>query len=1484
MKNRQASAYQNPDHGLGNADLERRAEEAARQMGKSVEEWLHDLIVEQSAVIGNEENVHSHPANDPTKEAVLSNLAERVKSLEGSFSTTNTPAPASGTVQGAVHQAAQNISRNYDEDARILIEGIRARTQKQTQPLASTAPTDARADRLVNMLDTISLLEQRLNNAAQQPAPQATPPSIDPQNAARLAKLEQQLGQLENHLSTVSQPEPSVKPLKKAANVQGRRAFKQAINTIADREGDGEHEEIAYVPKNRPTRSASANGRRDTDKQFQALMGKIEEIQKGTPDISTIEALKAEFADLKQQISNADLKRDTASQENAAAQADAKSEVARLRETIDGMQHHLVSALDDKRLVTLETDVNRIAEFLLKSPDLSSLPEQAEILTRDIGRICDGLLAIIDKNEKIARDNSDLVVVRLEDSLNDLREDIVSHFNDSLTGSSMASAMSSDFEFRLGGLKDHINSAIEHLSGQVSTIEGRVISAADKLETLGNAGTGDPDAALKLAEMEDRLGGAVRDLSGQMSTQMSAMEHRVVEAADKLDALSQQGTDNPQIASRLSDIEERLSGAVRDLSGQFATMENHVISAADKLEILGKARDGDAEAAAKLSDMETRLVKAAERLEEASMEAARAQGETPSALLSMPTNLVTDDTLKSELQGFATQLGDSLAAHQAAAGMSSSGISEDALKNELDGLEQRLGRNLAEHHQAFLTSKMPEPGVNQETLRGELNGLANFIGNNLAAQQKNMLGHIDKALATLQTLADNQTSVLENVARQSAEQAVSMVNQPVSDTGSSREDVNALREDLHGLKASTDSFSDETRSSFGSVQSLLETVSDRLEHLEERQPLAPADELTDQDQDVMALSSDLEVDDAKPEAPAETVFDDDAIMQRMRDHVKAREPDAPLLEPNADDVPLEPGTRKPNFQDMEPDIMSDVTITTPSQDISTEQEPDDDDGKKPQSKADFIAAARRAAQAAASEQASLDLTEETIEPTPSSFSSIRDRINAVAKGSGKKNRDMTAVMDAAEEALRAPEVEEAKKTETSPSIDDHFDPDFGDEVIEITHKSSKMRNIMLGSLIVAILGGGYLFLREPVTTLINGLSTPPQAIVETNAENLKASTAVITPAEPSINNNEAAAPANIVNDPTAETSAQQIPETPTQPAPSNALEDDQAELEIDTTTTQSISPGAIIETAPEPDSLILNALQELPETGVSGKLADALLESDPSAYLEVARRFSEGDIFDRDLKKAAFWYEQAAAKDAPIAQFRLGTLFEDGIGVQKDQQTARQWYVRAAGNGNARAMHNLAVLYAEGAFGEPDFKEAFRWFEKGATHGIKDSQFNVGILYVRGLGVKSDLAQAYKWFDLVARTGDDDAAEKRDEIAKALTPEELETAKAASAGWTKKEWIMSANVITPPSSYWHEDTAFGGLGLPQDQPNLPKGSPLVQEAQALLNGLGFNSGKPDGLIGSKTREAVRAFEQEIGQPQTGRIDQNLINLLKARRS
>lgn len=290
-------------------------------------------------------------------------------------------------------------------------------------------------------------------------------------------------------------------------------------------------------------------------------------------------------------------------------------------------------------------------------------------------------------------------------------------------------------------------------------------------------------------------------------------------------------------------------------------------------------------------------------------------------------------------------------------------------------------------------------------------------------------------------------------------------------------------------------------------------------------------------------------------------------------------------------------------------------------------------------------------------------------------------------------------------------------------------------------------------------------------------------------------------------------------------------------------------------------PAHIAAAAVESDSGSVNA---------PSKLRQAAEIGDPAAALEIAIRYAEGNGVSRDLGKAAAWYDRAARAGIAVAQYRLGSLFERGEGVEEDRSAAVGWYRRAADQGNIGAMHNLAVMMSEGVEGAPDHKSAFEWFFTAANHGVVDSQFNLAVVFARGLGKDKDLAEAYKWFAIAAASGDIDARARRDQVEKALSPDDLAKARAAVKAWRVTTPVEHANIVVAPSDEW--DSAPVGISDTDRRS-------LVTKIQALLTEQGYDPGPVDGFEGPKTREAVRAFQRNFGLAATGIISGDLATAL-----
>ncbi|OJF98504.1 peptidoglycan-binding protein [Rhizobium sp. 58] len=271
-------------------------------------------------------------------------------------------------------------------------------------------------------------------------------------------------------------------------------------------------------------------------------------------------------------------------------------------------------------------------------------------------------------------------------------------------------------------------------------------------------------------------------------------------------------------------------------------------------------------------------------------------------------------------------------------------------------------------------------------------------------------------------------------------------------------------------------------------------------------------------------------------------------------------------------------------------------------------------------------------------------------------------------------------------------------------------------------------------------------------------------------------------------------------------------------------------------------------------------------------LADAARKGDPLAFFEVGAVYTEGRGLKADLAEAAKWYQKAADAGIAPAQYRLASLYEKGTGVARDLSKAKILYAQAAEQGNASAMHNLAVLMASGGEGSPDFAAAGQWFAKAADLGVRDSQFNLAILYARGNGVKQDLEESYKWFAIAARDGDSDAGQKRDEVAAAMRPEQLTSAKAKFEAWKVQPLDGKANAAEVPDSWV-------GKGVKTSSVDMKK---AVRNIQAILNNNGFDAGKPDGALGKKTVTAIKAFQKSIGEEPTGEITDALVKELLKR--
>ena len=153
---------------------------------------------------------------------------------------------------------------------------------------------------------------------------------------------------------------------------------------------------------------------------------------------------------------------------------------------------------------------------------------------------------------------------------------------------------------------------------------------------------------------------------------------------------------------------------------------------------------------------------------------------------------------------------------------------------------------------------------------------------------------------------------------------------------------------------------------------------------------------------------------------------------------------------------------------------------------------------------------------------------------------------------------------------------------------------------------------------------------------------------------------------------------------------------------------------------------------------------------------------------------------NKNYKVALKNFKPLAEQGNANAQFNLGLMYNYGHGVPQDYKQAVYWYKKSTEQGNAKAQNNLGAMYYNGQGVPQDTKQAIHWFTKSAKQGNADAQSILGAMYGAGQGVPQDFVIAYVWFNISVINGNKKATEGREIVLKAMTPNQITTAKKIS--------------------------------------------------------------------------------------------------------
>lgn len=1144
----------------------------------------------------------------------------------------------------------------------------------------------------------------------------------------------------------------------------------------------------------------------------------------------------------RQQMLNANTVHQAAQQQAAANMNGLGRQLEELKKEMAGVKSQVAKPIAVQQSVP-QQEIDRIAKAITELQAQENTGEDGfDRLTNELDQLRAAMKgemrATLQKGIKASGDSHNDALAK---QLNALSKDVRAAIRSEVNGKSEQRAQ------ELTGRLDELSRGIDQLSVQsANAVAPRVDSLSAQLDSLRMT-IDDLPQTLAISRIEDRL--------GELTDRVSGLSTSPAEASGKAESVGEAPAAHVTSEEFVS-IEKRLDEIARALvavsnSGRKAPEVD--MSAVERVEArmteLARTLDtvaaqGNESDTAGLEKLAVRIEGLTERL--GSFEKYAESGDLggASALFASPDTGVIEDqlrTLTGRLEEVAAQPGTK------------------SLEQQIQQLSQQVEMASSAHSTSAQMSNL-EAQIGQ--ILQQLDGIDGMGGIDFTPVEAR-LGQIEHQLQA------NQNFSLE-AAQQAAQHAVAMMG-PQSEAGGM---VNALAHDLKSLQLLAEGNAAQSHQSVTEIQQTLQQVVDRLSTIEgslegesvrqatmmpaaapgEALAMPAAPNLPDPEPVVDPAASDGLVDAAIADESLGVIHraavDAGFVDTESEGSAPGSAPTAPTSMPSAaENMPLEPGSAAPNLDEMVQRASQQLNETHAKLSGGAASDPvaeADSAGKIGDERAtgdlrpDAVAAARRALQATTAEMTAVRNEaggDEDSAPTKSAKSKLLSSFSNF--DSSRLRRPL--VLGAAALLLA---IVTFKGIGLFTGANDKPVAKLDKPAVEMSVDQNGVKGS--DTLTAADRVDPNRAVRTVGTSPATETTTPPTKVVE------PVETVKVTPTQP-----------------TQPTQVEPTAKPVNVPVPSN---DPVVEAPAATVTAPVEETQPVVETEPPATP---KAVYEVSAKAGPAALVAAASAGDPKALFQLGMRYSDGDSVQRNMTESATWFLRSAEAGFAPAQYSIGSLYEKGIGVERDVTKATGWYEKAAVQGNARAMHNLAVIYAMGnpPAVQPNMDTAVQWFQKAAQLGIKDSQFNLGILYGQGMGVPQNLIESYKWFALAAKTGDSDASKKRDEVANAMDPDDLDFARKEVNNWAPSKLKESVNRVAVPEEWRGASASQKSAAKPAQD------SASVMKAQDMLNQRGFNVGEPDGLIGPKTKRAIMEFQKSAGIPITGKVDKKLLEAL-----
>ncbi len=257
---------------------------------------------------------------------------------------------------------------------------------------------------------------------------------------------------------------------------------------------------------------------------------------------------------------------------------------------------------------------------------------------------------------------------------------------------------------------------------------------------------------------------------------------------------------------------------------------------------------------------------------------------------------------------------------------------------------------------------------------------------------------------------------------------------------------------------------------------------------------------------------------------------------------------------------------------------------------------------------------------------------------------------------------------------------------------------------------------------------------------------------------------------------------------------------------------------------------------------------------IAKKIEKKAFEGVPEAQHDMGAIYVAGKgTVKRDLKRAVFWFQEAANNGVANAKYNLGVLYHQGLGVPANLSKAISLYKEAAKMGHPEAQYNLGIANIEGIGVPYNPSNAAKYFESAAKQGVVEAAYNLGLIYENGLLGEAQPDIALTWYKYAADRGSPEAKAAMKQLASSLG-------------------VSLEDITRIIENVKRSHTSFA---------NAHDEKSLIASTQSELMRRGLYPGPVDGMLGPMTRNAIKSFQKSANLQVDGKPSIELLQYLKA---